>query len=624
LILFLLFILIIILNFLKSIFFIKLLILLKFNIVYLFIHTYLSIHKYIDMRTTKRYLRGLKKNKKTRKNRRIIRKVGGHIDSSKIFENILSIGFEMEATDLIKFTLTKDEMTDNFILVNSALTNVDLEYGFTDPDEYTYTKETKDETFKITNDSLEHSKFNKLVEELYYGHDDEDINEEEYQVGGEEEYEDDEEEDDEDEDDKNIILKIPPNQYLSQTDYTVKFREPSSELLNFSSFTDTEFIATYYNPIKSTNIIKECLFKSVRELSEHLNKLVTINNSKMMIKNDDNETEIPNLLNQSYVLPNTSLVYFNSSLDNIQNYNIREDLNLVIQMTFSCNIMYCYRIMKQLLSIQNIDNYEKQLNNYSNTNKSVRVLLKAIYNIKNNLNYDEYAITTSMNIVNDLFSNYNQLNKTYPLNNDTDTTKMIKSYMFLIIYKVFIYLNPYIENIDQPGNMLKRWLTFAVRHYNYALFLELKNLINNVFFVNKTNSDGENASTIIQQLLDDKILNRMYDTPVIKNKRSKLNIDVKNDVNLQSKYYGDPLFSIKSYFHYFDKFNDDWLVTNNIDEKSTKFDLKNNVIIIEFRTFPLYTYLEFFSMADDKVKNEILQNKVGSLNMRVLNHFISK
>jgi len=576
------------------------------------------------MRTTKRYLRGLKKNKKTRKNRRIIRKVGGHIDSSKIFENILSIGFEMEATDLIKFTLTKDEMTDNFILVNSALTNVDLEYGFTDPDEYTYTKETKDETFKITNDSLEHSKFNKLVEELYYGHDDEDINEEEYQVGGEEEYEDEYEEEDEYEDDKNIILKIPPNQYLSQTDYTVKFREPSSELLNFSSFTDTEFIATYYNPIKSTNIIKECLFKSVRELSEHLNKLVTINNSKMIIKNDDNETEIPNLLNQSYVLPNTSLVYFNSSLDNIQNYNIREDLNLVIQMTFSCNIMYCYRIMKQLLSIQNIDNYEKQLNNYSNTNKSVRVLLKAIYNIKNNLNYDEYAVTTSMNIVNELFSNYNQLNKTYPLNNDTDTTKMIKSYMFLIIYKVFIYLNPYIENIDQPGNMLKRWLTFAVRHYNYALFLELKNLINNVFFVNKTNSDGENASTIIQQLLDDKILNRMYDTPVIKNKRSKLNIDVKNDVNLQSKYYGDPLFSIKSYFDYFDKFNDDWLVTNNIDEKSTKFDLKNNVIIIEFRTFPLYTYLEFFSMADDKVKNEILQNKVGSLNMRVLNHFISK
>ena len=32
----------------------------------LFIDIYLSIHKYIDMLTTKRYLRGLKKNKKTR------------------------------------------------------------------------------------------------------------------------------------------------------------------------------------------------------------------------------------------------------------------------------------------------------------------------------------------------------------------------------------------------------------------------------------------------------------------------------------------------------------------------------------------------------------------------------
>jgi hypothetical protein len=572
------------------------------------------------MRSTKKNLRSYKKNyKKTRKNRR---KVGGHIDSSKIFENILSIGFEIETNDLIKFTLTKDEITGKDILVNSALINYYLEYGFVDPNEYTYIIDTKEESFKITNDSTDDSGFNELVEKIYYG--DEDENEE--QEGGEEGFEENDEEnyeEEEDDEDKFFVVKIPPNQYLNQLDYAVKFREGSLEetkLRNFSSFTDTEFIATYYNPVKSSNIIKEYLFKSIRELQKHLMELKPIENSKMSLKNHDEEIEIPKTINQSYVLPNTTLVYFNSSLSNIQNYNIREDLDVVIQMTFSCNIMYCYRIMKQLLSLINIDNYEKEFNKYSNlNNKNIQQLSKKVNAIKNNIDYYEYVITKSMNIVNLLFTNYNNLYKTYTLNNDNNTTRMIKSYMFLIIYKIFTYLNSYVKHVDEPSNLLKYWLPFAVRHYNYTLFLELKKLIKNAF-----NTDDTNASTIINQLLDDKILNSMYDSPDIKNKKTKLNIEVKNDPDLQSKYYGDPLFSIKSYFDYFDKFNADWLEANSIDEKSTKFDLKNDVIIIEFRDFPLYTYLELFSMADDKIKNEIIKNDVGVFNMRILNYFVSK
>jgi hypothetical protein len=591
------------------------------------------------MRTTRKNLRSYKgNNKKTRKNRR---KVGGHIDSSKIFDNILSIGFEIETNDLIKFTLTKDEITGKYILVNSALINYYLEYGFVDPNEYTYIIDTKDESFKITNDSTDDSGFNELVEKIYYGEDDKDENEE--QEGGEEDFEenedyeendeeneeneenDGEEEEYEDDENKFFIVKIPPNQYLTQPDYAVKFREGNSEEtklhnFSFSCFTDTEFIATYYNPVRSSNIIKEYLFKSIRELRNHLDKLVTINNSKMTLKNHGEEIEIPKTINQSYVLPNTTLVYFNSSLSNIQNYNIREDLDIVIQMTFSCNIIYCYRIMKQLLSLINIDNYEKQFNKYSNlNNKNIQKLSKKVNAIKNNTDYYEYVITRSMNIVNSLFTNYNNLYKTYPLDNDNNTTRMIKSYMFLIIYKLFTYLNSYVKNEGEEANLLKYWLPFAVRHYNYNLFLELKKVIKNAF-----NTDDTNASTIINQILDDKILNIMYDSPAIKNKKTKLNIEVKNDADLQSKYYGDPLFSIKSYFEYFDKFNADWLEANGVDEKSTKFDLKNDVIIIEFRDFPLYTYLELFSLGNDEIKNEIIKNDVGVFNMRILNHFVSK
>jgi hypothetical protein len=582
------------------------------------------------MRLTNKYIKKSKsilhkRNKKTKKNRHV-RKIGGHIDASKIFENILSLGFEIETTDLIKLTLTEDEIYDKFILVNSALTNADLEYGFVDPDEYTYMKETRDETFKITNDSAEDTEFNELVKKLYGeneqqgGEEFEEDNYDEYEHQDNEYDENNYDNESEKQDDKIFVLKIPPNQYLNDSEYDIKFREDTGELINYNSFTDTEFISTYYKPVKSANIIKEYLFKSIRDLSSHLNQLVTINNTKMIIKQNNEEIEISQ--HQSYVLPNTTLVYFNSSIKNVQNYNIREKLTVVIQLTFSCNITYCYRIMKQLLSMQNVDIYKKELSRYSGKNKKVRELLETLNDI--HLNFDDYTVTNSMNIVNLLFNNYNNTYKTYPLDNNNVITKTIKSYMFLIIYKLFNYLNSvFIRKAKEnaPENMLKKYLSFAVRHYNYNLFLEIKKIINNAFFANS--SDTTNASTIINQLLDEKILNEeMYDSTYIKNEKMKLNEELKNDINLQSKYYGDPLFSIKSYFDYFDKFNDDWLVTNNIDVKSTKFDLENDIIIIEFRDFPLYCYLELFLMADDNVKNEILQNSIGTFNMKILNYFI--
>ena len=548
----------------------------------------------------------------TKKNK----KHGGSINQAKIFNNILSIGFEIETTDLIKLTLTKSNL-NNFILVNSSLTNIDLEYGFTSPDEYLYIKDTKDESFKITNDSAEDSDFNELIEKKYYTNDNASLNEE----NNDEEDNEETQEEEIEENNKIILLKIPLNKYLTQTDFEIKFREPSTELVNFSSFTDTEYIATYYKPDKNVDIIKKYFIKSIKELSEHLNKLITINDSKIYIKDDNNIIQIQNLLNQSYVLPNTNLIYLNSSLYDIKNYNIKEDLKVVIQCTFSCNVIYCYRIMIQLLSITNIDNFEQQLINYSTTNKNAQELLNKINNITKYLDYDEYVITKTINITNLLINNYNNKFKKYLLDTSNIETKKIKSYLFLILYKLFIYLNSYLDNINTPGNMLKKHLSFAVRHNNYVLFLEIKKIINNIFF---QNNDNINSSTILNELLDYTILLKLYNTTRVKNENARLLLTLKNnqnDLNFKNKYYGNPIFSIKNYFNYFDSNNDDWLVVNNIDEKSTKFDLINDVVIIEFRDFPIYSYLKIFSMGNNNVKNEILQNNVGTLTIKTLNYF---
>ena len=119
---------------------------------------------------TRKYKNKKNCTKKRNKNKKFPIFFGGNIDIHNIFKNIKSIGFEIETIDLTKLTLV-NEKGEN-ILINSSLTNADLEYGYNDPDEYTYIKEEKTETFKITNDDAEDSDFNLFIQTIYKTDDD--------------------------------------------------------------------------------------------------------------------------------------------------------------------------------------------------------------------------------------------------------------------------------------------------------------------------------------------------------------------------------------------------------------------------------------------------------------------
>ena len=265
-----------------------------------------STKKY-KLKTKKKHYYFSKKSKKNTKHkttRKNIKKIfGGDINLSNIFQNIKTIGFEIETTELIKFTIEKQGEKE--ILVNSALTNVDLEYGYSDNNEYTYIINTPDVQFKITNDSAEDSEFNEEIEELIHSHKDE-----------------------EEDDCKEVVFKlnIPNNEYLKQTEYTIMIREPDLELHNCSSFTDVEWIVTYYKPEKSKNIILDTFFNSIGLLKDHLSKLKTIDNSKLNYLNEQNQfVEFEKTkINQVYVLPGTTLVYYNNSSYDTNNYNINK------------------------------------------------------------------------------------------------------------------------------------------------------------------------------------------------------------------------------------------------------------------------------------------------------------
>ncbi len=569
------------------------------------------------MKYTKKKLNNKNKTKKYKR--------GGSIQKNNIFNFIKSIGFEIETTELIKFTLTKE--TDKVILVNSALTNIDLEYGFSDPNEYTNIKDEKDETFKITNDAAEDSEINELISRIHKKNTDMDDNsnlEEEEDYDEDKQYED--YEDGEEEVEPVIKLQIPKNPYLSQLNYDVKFREVSDKLTYLSSFTDTEFISTYYNPVKSNNVIQQYFFTSIKELIEHLNKLITIGNSKMMVKTQDgNYTYVDNLCNQSYILPNTTLLYYNSSSYLDPNYNIQDDLRVVVQMTFSCDIVNIHKLMIQLLYLNtnliqnaNISNYVSAHKNNNNINE----LTKIMNDYKDQLNYDVYCIHLSFDITRKLFKHYEKLNNQYHFGSDL-LSKKLRMYVFLIIYKLLIYLNSFI----QLGNMLKKHLSFAVRHNNHSLFLEIKKIIRMLFSSSFNGKDeafiNNEIRKIINTLFDEKVLSPIYNTNYIKTQKKRLEISFKNNNSLKEKNYGNPLYSITSYIDYLNNKDSDWLVDNNIDEKSTKFDLENDNIIVEFRDFPMYSYMELFLTGNDNIRDELIKNNVGTLSIKVIKEYMA-
>jgi hypothetical protein len=86
---------------------------------------------------------------------------------------------------------------------------------------------------------------------------------------------------------------------------------------------------------------------------------------------------------------------------------------------------------------------------------------------------------------------------------------------------------------------------------------------------------------------------------------------------------------ISSYFDHFEKDDveedeeRDWLVANHIDEKSTKFELRDDTVIIEFRDFPEYCYLYLFVNSDENLQHQISQNNMGTLNLKIIEEYMS-
>lgn len=564
----------------------------------------------MKMRKTNKSKLHKSKLNKSRKNRHYSI-FGGGIEAHSILKHIKSLGFEIETVDIVKLTLRPhlEEEEDKHILVNSALSNIDLEQGYIDEHEYTYILDTDDEKIKITNDSADDYQLNDKIIDIIKDY------KESHNITS-----------DDDDDDCTIPLfklKVPKTPLLSQTEYDIYFIENSEDLINCSTFTDTEFIATYYNPNKTSNTIMDYLEKTTQHIKTHLTSLKTITNTKLLYRNEDtdeysiHEREIDDI----YVLPGTTLVYMNmkDKFSTNKKYDIKDDMTSVIQMTFACDITQVYKLMTQMTTYLSIPQHIDK----ETVPEHIMDYIK--------INYDTVFLTRIMDITKTLLSKYNEdaRNKNHQLidtNNNTNITKL-KMYLFLIIFKVYRYVN----DVFGTKELLKDTLIFAVRHTNYILYKEMKKIVANIFNEKLAQKTEEKQDQIIQ-----KIIKRLvsYDISALLYVSPKI-IEYRNNIieDEDNSNSGDPAHSLSGYFEYFetseiDEYDDenkhDWLVENNIDVKSSKFDLENDTVIIENRTFPRMLMAELFLSGDETIRKYLSKRDIlDGIPIKVLDRYFA-
>jgi hypothetical protein len=616
----------------------------------------------------------------TTKNRRSIilkhknktRKIyGGDIDKHNIFRKILSIGYELETMSLAKFTLITTDSENNPILLNTDTNSKDYEkmmklqngYNSTntrthtnendhdddeDEDDYDYYANRLEETLEIdayTTESLNKTNKNKQKQTTLVKADDTT-----FLVA-------------------NDMAVTPFTKYLyafcnindaanaantknntntntnTKTDsdlidkndlYTFETENNGNKYkLNFEAwgkkdcgmFSDVEWIMTYYRPKQNKNIILNTFINVAQNLIFHLNQLEKQSGRLIMnFSEDDKEIMKKSEIRNLYHLPNTNLYYLQTHL--IDKQLDIDDICFVPQMTFSCHIKDMVDIFKELAkdSINNFKNYkriaderiavigniEKCINKlFENYNRSspIVTLTKTNANVDNKSHDSKMKTTIKLKLV-------ESRNKTL--------IKSIKNYLFLFLFKLQRYLNFYltdekVKNKSKTAKYLKDTLFFNSRHTNYEIYKAIKQLIAEYFKQYNPNiklSDGELASIIqklvIQQpVLEDFLLND------ISNVRKNAFL-ITNKLDKTHKSYGNPYYSLVSYFDFFEnpidnttRRNDknelfhDWLQYDGVDNYSSTTDIKNNIVLTEIRSFARMLVSYMYSIADEEMKKNM-------------------
>jgi hypothetical protein len=404
--------------------------------------------------------------------------------------------------------------------------------------------------------------------------------------------------------------------YNTSKDYALNF--VFSEDVECSVFSNVEWISTFYKIQPNSNIILKSLKQTINKLLDHLKNLNIIEGSLFYRELDNGG----NTVEEKMITHSKSRLLFNRPGTNLYymqtHYTQRplelDDLPLAFQMTYSMNIIDTIDVIKYLTAASD-----------------------------NSSNVRETEISHIENCVNELFLNFNDMHKkSRILKMDLQNVfiKNCKNYLFLIFYKLFMYLNKYKQNLDKPAYYFKNSLPYNSRHSNYELYKALKTNLWNYYKLTKSNIKERKIVEIIMTLLDQ--------PPTIEHwllkgaKDADPNLHIFNSVSKTDESYGDPLSSFLSYFHFFEnpvhneedeedededegyeetpthKTKHDWLEYAKIDIFSSRLPLNNNIILVEDRSFGFSLYSHFEDVfkkhnAEDELKTRGKQLTINNL-----------
>ena len=568
--------------------------------------------------------------------------LGGSISNSSIFQNILSIGYEFEVPSLSKLIYINNKGND--ILVNTDITLgriADTDFFEEDESEDIVAKKLLQQEIRETelNDirivpTVQNTNINdnlgdennlliqistdsvdvtdvkytialmlqalceNIIEENDHDEDD-DHDEDKEDKEDKEDMEDKEDKEDEETKKNNLYeFKVFENDNYTKT-YKINFYHSTQR--NCYMFTDVEWIATYYHPKPSENIILETFTNAIKNIMAHLDSLQVENGSFFVIppeiskeSNSDNSIIVNYPFRNLYAVPNSSVryldMYFSSNPKGAK--KSINDIMIVPQMTFSCKIEYLFEIMKEIIKIQ-LPTTSPELNEEL---KIVKITNK----YKEKCELELQLLVKIENITDKLIENYKKSNS---LELSIEQLKKLKNYIQLILYKLYKYYNNYLKIPQADRSYFKNNLTFNSRHYNYIIYKKIKDIL---IEANKDNNQANILEMIYDIFLQPEILSNTENGLINDTKNIRINAFKKNNIlDKTNRNYGNPFYSLRSYLDYFEdplhlnkeedeegvkeevESTHDWLFANSIDSFSSKMDIKEgDIVLTEIRSFP--------------------------------------
>jgi len=557
---------------------------------------------------------------------------GGNLNSTAIFKKIISLGYEFETSEISKLSLHHNKKTlinsdiaprvlpereeresikridDNYISVRIPIgvdvAKIDEEYAEMNPPEELGEDELEDYERDILLEKWAKKENDGYLDYFYEYRKDDNHNSVQFQVTNDladgpfsamlKSFCDD-------------VDKSKNDMYYFKTKrgklFDIKFTEKIAKKEACDTFSGVEFVITYYNPKKdNANVIVDTFMDAISRIVDHFGNLKSIEGTLLIDEGKPGLKPIGYLEGNRilYHKANTNL-YYMQTYDSVDTLNENGEVKLETisdvvfapQMTFRCKAGDALEIMKELF---------KPSPEYT-VGKSSISSQKAQYK---NLELIE-------KITEDLFKKYTEVSENN-INTSTGTGKILKLYVFLIIYKLFMFFKGHI-NIMSGKDYLKDHLALNSRHGNYGLYERIKEI-----FEEEYELDGmAEAQTLFENTevlapffmneLKDGAKNPNYKDDYVKGKYKYGKDFYIKDLPETDENYGNPLYSVKSYFKYLESNEEDWLKDAEYDKFSTSYSLTGDEVLIENRWFRYAISLYLRNNIDPTINADYLKIK---------------